>query len=131
MFPEFYSNLGVADNKEEFTVKMLNLLNLLSIKAQFNDLTKLKLKRVENSNIWLDMGIINGAEFHSTLYTIFCFIWENVEKSNQIKILEAFTLLSNMYQEKNFSIHGAVEIPNRIVYNMISFELPSTIQTIE
>lgn len=124
-FPEFFSNLKNVDNQKKYIGVMLNIIGFASNTYDYTDSKNIKLKKVQDGNFYLDMGVIKVLELSTVVYTIFNYVWENVEvKENKIRLLEAFTVLSVIYNKEKFTIRSAVDWPNIIVYDTIPFDQP-------
>ncbi len=127
VFPDFNYNFNEVEDKEHFKKLIINFFetgssfnNYRHVKKEFK--AKIELKKKDNGVIYLYMGNILFSPLSSVVYSIFNFIWNNIEEKNQIKLLQGFTTLSIMYKNKKFSIQDAIEVPNMIVYEIIPFE---------
>lgn len=121
-FLEFSSNLNNVGDKKDFLNKMANLIGLLSNSHSSKDSTTIKLKKIEDGNTYLDMGVINRVPFSLAVYTTFNFAWNNLQlEDNKLRLVQAIAVLCKIYEKEKFTIASAVEYPNTVVYNTIPF----------
>ena len=117
MFIELHANFKDTGRSEKYMNQMLNIFSMIARSRNFKDSVFIKLKK--ESRIFLDMGVINVYPLSSVVYTVFNFLYENLDPENRIRLIEGFALLSKLYQKEGFTILTAVGIPNMIIYEII------------
>ncbi len=122
-FEEYHVNFKASNYQIDFSEKMNHLISLISKPNRYEDSIKIKLKKVEKGNWYIDMGIIKVIPLSSLVYTTFISIWECLEKKEtQTRLLEAFVTLGEIFINEGLTMRSAVDFPNIIVYETLPFD---------
>ena len=126
-FEEYHFNFKASNYQIDFSEKMNHLMSLISIPNRYEDSINIKLKKVEEGNWYIDMGIIKVIPLSTAIHTTFISIWEYLEKKEtRTQLLEAFVTLGKIYIKEGLTMRSAVDFPNIIVYETLPFDEPTT-----
>tara|TARA_R110002073_G_scaffold295388_1_gene461275 strand:- start:993 stop:1592 length:600 start_codon:yes stop_codon:yes gene_type:complete len=127
LYGDFYHSFRSSSNQIETINGMMTILNIISKPLYFKSRKKLKLKKIENENVYLDMGTITVDPITSVVHTVFIYAFNNISsKKNKIHLLEGMTTLASIYREEKFTVLSATEWPNTIVNEAITFNEKSS-----
>ena len=118
-FIEIHKDFKNASSGREYMQEISGILSKAALSTLFRDTVSIRLKK--ETRIFLDMDVISVHPLSSVVYTIFNYLYKNLNQKNTVRLIEGFALLSNLYQKENFTILSAVGIPNMIVYEIMPF----------
>lgn len=125
-FDEYHVNFKASNYEIDFSEKMNHLITLISKQDRYKASINIKLKKVEEGNWYIDMGIIKVIPLSTAVYTTFISIWECLEKKEtRTRLLEGFVTLGKIYIKEGLTIRSAVDFPNIIVYETLPFDEPT------